>query len=140
MLRITIIEILLVSLPFVFFGLYRWVVSAKRRAAGAAFDETPYQILLFAGAALSLGGLIVMVLTRGDHNERGRVYIPAHAEDGRIVPGRFVDRDEVDPALLSGPPQDRETREETGDRGGGEGGGDGDGAEGTDPAAEPDAP
>ncbi len=109
MLRITIIEILLLSVPFILFFTYRAVVGARRRAAGAPIDETPYQLLFLAGALLSIALLVGGVLLRGGQpSNTDRVYIPPHSVDGRIVPGRFISQEEAEErGLLDLPPADR---------------------------------
>ncbi|MCG8442216.1 MAG: hypothetical protein MI723_10445 [Caulobacterales bacterium] len=98
MLRVTIIEIALIALPFVLYLAYRWIVGSRRRAAGGTLNETPYQLLFFSGAALSLVALVTLVLLRGgdDSPARDRVYVPPQAVDGRIVRGHFITREEAE--------------------------------------------
>ena len=60
MIRITLIELVLVATPFVLFFLYRTIIGAKRAEHGGTLNETPYQILFFAGAAFSLVALIAL--------------------------------------------------------------------------------
>lgn len=87
MIRILITEAVLFALPFVAFFIYR---VATRGWTGAAVAKMPWPIfaLTMAGGALVVAGLIVFAMQ--DHAPRG-AYVPAHTEDGRLVPGGFRD-------------------------------------------------
>lgn len=96
MIRVTALEILLVATPFVLFFLYRMLVNTKRAGSDEPIDETPYQILFFVGAATALAALVIAVLTRDTPaNPRDLVYVPPHSENGEIIEGYFVTREEA---------------------------------------------
>jgi hypothetical protein len=91
-----LIELALVSTPFLLFLAYRAIVGARRQAAGGVLDETPYQILFLAGSALSLIALVAVVLLGPDDaGHEGQIYIPPHMEDGQLVQGQFITREEA---------------------------------------------
>lgn len=96
MIRVTVLEFLLVATPFALFFLYRTLVNAKRSGSDEPIDETPYQILFFVGAVCALAVLVVAVLMRDTPvNPRDLIFVPSHAENGEVVKGHFITRDEA---------------------------------------------
>lgn len=93
MARILLIELILFSLPFVIWITYRGLLGRLKQQSGGTFDERPMQLLLIAGGALTLIGMGYFALTSGTRGDT--VYVPAHMENGEIVPGRFVPREEA---------------------------------------------
>jgi len=89
MLRMTLIEIVLFSLPFSLFFLYRTFILRHRMAEGDAFDPTPYHKLFILGGVLAFAGFLYLALHHKTY--RDSEYIPAHLENGKVVRGRFVE-------------------------------------------------
>ncbi|MDQ7019990.1 MAG: DUF6111 family protein [Robiginitomaculum sp.] len=89
MLRMTLIEIVLFSLPFLLFFLYRTFILRHRMAEGDAFDPTPYHKLFILGGVLAFAGFLYLALHHKTY--RDGEYIPAHLENGKVVRGRFVE-------------------------------------------------
>ncbi|HYD70202.1 DUF6111 family protein [Azospirillum sp.] len=91
MLRILLTIVLPLALPTVVYLLYVTTVEARRvRAAQEGgpvpwWVEAPWPWLVGGGVLLTGLTLGVMALTGGD--APGEVYVPAHMEDGRLVPG-----------------------------------------------------
>jgi Family of unknown function (DUF6111) len=86
--KMTLVEIVLFSLPFSLFFLYRTFILRHQRMEGAAFDPTPYNKLFILGGVLALGGFLVLGLVHKTNREGE--YIPAHLENGKVVRGIFV--------------------------------------------------
>ncbi|MDQ7076791.1 MAG: hypothetical protein Q9M45_02945 [Robiginitomaculum sp.] len=63
MLRMTLIEIVLFSLPFLLFFLYRTFILRHRMAEGDAFDPTPYHKLFILGGCFGLCRVFVFGVT-----------------------------------------------------------------------------
>jgi len=96
MIRVTLLEFMLVATPFLLFFLYRVLVNAQNASSDQPIDETPYQILFFVGAAGALAALVVVVLTReAPSNPRDLVYVPSHSENGEVVAGHFITREDA---------------------------------------------
>lgn len=93
MLRIALIQLILFALPFVIYFVYRALLARMRQEARGTFRAWPLQVLLIAGGSLTLLGLVVFALNSGEGGDT--VYIPAHLENGEVVPGRFVPADEA---------------------------------------------
>jgi hypothetical protein len=74
-------------LPFVFYIAY---VGLARRRLPRWLDETPWLILLGAGAALLAASLVTWGLLSGAPPEH--TYLPPRLEDGRIVPAETVEQ------------------------------------------------
>jgi hypothetical protein len=113
MTRATLAEIALLATPFLLFFLYRAMVASRRAQTGAEVNETPYQILFFAGSALAVLALVGTVLsergaTPNRASSRDEVYIPPRVVDGQVQAGRFVTRDEaIAQGLIKDRPEDR---------------------------------
>jgi hypothetical protein len=80
-------EVLLFLLPFALYFLYARV--APRDESGKLKHETPWSWLFIIGLVLAIVGLVWLGLTQSEMHE-GK-YVPAHTENGRIVPGHFED-------------------------------------------------
>lgn len=75
----------LFAAPFVLFALYL-LVRARYPLALEHWTRGRVGWLTIAGLAAAVAGLVVLSLTA----PRGQgVYVPAHVENGVIVPGRF---------------------------------------------------
>ncbi len=85
MLRVLIEPALLFGLPFVVYILY---MSVRRRYPFAveAWSHSRVASLALAGLAVAVVGVIVLGVFAP--REKG-AYVPAHVENGRLVPGRF---------------------------------------------------
>jgi hypothetical protein len=68
--------------------LYAAYAIARRRTAAGWWHGAPWVGLVLGGAILMAAGLIAF-LEEADA-PAGSVYVPAHVDDGRVVPGRFV--------------------------------------------------
>lgn len=87
MIRLLLARLLLIAVPFAIWFAYRW--WAKRR--GRPSPATPHVWLFLAGVLLMTTSLFLTALTSPD--TRDQVYLPAEAgPDGRVTPGRYVDR------------------------------------------------
>ncbi len=88
MLRMTLLEIFLFSLPFSLFFLYRTFILRHRRAEGEAFDPAPYHQLFILGGVLAFSAFLFLALNH--KNFREGEYIPAHLENGKVIRGTFI--------------------------------------------------
>ncbi len=82
MIRRVLFDLLLFLLPFGLYGLYwRFSPSPNGRAA-----THPWSYLLISGLVLVAASFVVWGVTEGS----GRLgnYVPAHLENGRVVPGQ----------------------------------------------------
>lgn len=95
MTRLLLIQILLLATPFILFVIYRLFVASRRRALGRNINETPYQFLLFIGAASALGALGYLALTSTEATHRDEVYVPARFENGMRHPAEWISREEA---------------------------------------------
>ena len=81
MIRRILFDVLLFLLPFALYGLY-WRFSAK---SGARSTAHPWNYLLISGLVLVAASFVVLGVTEGS-GQQG-VYVPAHVENGRVIPG-----------------------------------------------------
>ena len=88
MLRMTLLEIVVFSVPFSLFFLYRAFIVRHRRLEGKAFDPAPYHLAFIASGVLSLALFVWLAM----HHQTFRDvdYIPAHLENGKVIKGKFV--------------------------------------------------
>ncbi len=93
MLRMTLLELFLFSLPFSLFFLYRTFILRNRKAEGEAFDPAPYHQLFILGGVLALAAFLYLALNH--KNFREGEYIPAHLENGKVVRGKFISTSEA---------------------------------------------
>jgi len=89
MMRLSLIELAFLSLPFLIFFSYRGFLIRHRQMDGEAFSPVPYHKLFIAGGVISI--LVFVVLFFGNEKITDGQYIPAHMEDGQLVPGEFAD-------------------------------------------------
>jgi len=80
MIRRILFDVLLFLLPFALYGLY-WRFSAKSGRPTAH----PWNYLLISGLVLVAASFVVWGVTEGA-GQQG-VYVPAHVENGRVIPG-----------------------------------------------------
>lgn len=93
MTRRILITLACFALPFILYWIYSWLQQRKARAlagsAALARRETwPMTILWLAGAVLAVETMIVAAVSGPGYRGEGR-YVPAHMENGVIVPDRF---------------------------------------------------
>jgi hypothetical protein len=86
MIRPVLIEVALFLLPFVAYAVFVWATRA------GVFDPEAWTLpvvgwLALAAAVLMVGSFIVMAQFGGAPPHS--TYVPAHMEDGRLVPGRM---------------------------------------------------
>ena len=91
MARVILFELVLFLLPFVVFA--AWAFVKRGQESTPLFDDAPTFWLI----AIGLVGVIIGFLGFSSLERSGTdvVYEPARVEDGRIVPGRAVPRDDV---------------------------------------------
>lgn len=82
----------LVLPTLVYFG-YAWLERRRQQAEAAGelapwWTTAPWPWLIGSGLALTAVVLATLALTGG--SPVGGTYVPAHLEDGRLVPGRVV--------------------------------------------------
>ncbi|MBV8847994.1 MAG: hypothetical protein JOZ16_00230 [Methylobacteriaceae bacterium] len=85
MFRVLLEPALLFALPFAVYVLY---MSARQRYPFAveAWSHSRLATLALAGLAVAVAGVILLGLFAP--RERG-AYVPAHVENGRLLPGHF---------------------------------------------------
>ena len=86
MARVLVEFVLPLAAPFLLYILWRWLVTR----AGGTVARIPWLALTLAGVVLAGLTFIGLVLTSG--NDPDSVYVPAHMEDGTLVPGHFDPR------------------------------------------------
>jgi len=69
---------------------YRNIYAEHHEGAPPKFEEGPWPLMLFLGAILMFGTMAVTALTSG--GEAGSTYVPSHVEDGKVVPGRMIEK------------------------------------------------
>ena len=110
-----LLRVLLFLLPFVLFWLLIKFVRGRRRttAAGAsdpatlAADEAREERrawVFIASLVVIIGGVLTALLLTSRGGDRDQIYIPPRVEDGRVVPGRFVDPEEAAQEATDPPP------------------------------------
>jgi hypothetical protein len=86
MLRFVAFDAVFFLLPFAAYAL--WLVVTRRTLTQAAdWEIRTIGYLALAGAVLVIAILVAFVHL--DTDAPGGVYVPAHLEDGKIVPGHF---------------------------------------------------
>ncbi len=81
-------ELLLFLLPFALYFLYTRV--AKRNEEGQLPHAHPWAWLFVAGLVLVIASFVWLGIAQGAGSEGH--YVPAHDENGKIVPGHFENR------------------------------------------------
>ncbi|MBL4595753.1 MAG: hypothetical protein JKX99_04160 [Robiginitomaculum sp.] len=92
MVKLTIIELLFLALPFAIFFGYRAFLVHHRKVDGASFSPVPYHKLFVIGGVLALAVFFILALSNEKITD-GK-YVPAHVKDGQLIPGGFVPREE----------------------------------------------
>ena len=88
MIRSMFWPLFLVALPFLLYWGYLTFASRMRAEHGGSWNEAPLIRLLAAGVVLMLIGLFIFGDRQG--SAPGSVYIPAHEENGKLVPGKLL--------------------------------------------------
>ncbi|MGX6647239.1 hypothetical protein ACWCOP_04785 [Maricaulaceae bacterium MS644] len=86
MLRIAVILLVVFSLPFIVWTLWRMV-------KGTPDAPAPTPILVGAGFACSVAALLAMAVLEIGQGDGDGVYIPPSLQDGQIRPGSFQERE-----------------------------------------------
>lgn len=87
MIRIVVTQFVLFLLPFVGYFVYRLATTGGTGQAIASM-RWPWFALTLCGAAFVIAGFLWFGVT--GQGGGGGAYVPAHTEDGRLVPGQFV--------------------------------------------------
>lgn len=100
-----LLRVLLFLLPFVLFWLLIKFVRGRRRTTAGASDpatlaadearEERRAWVFIASLVVIIGGVLTALLLTSRGGDRDQIYIPPRVEDGRVVPGRFVDPEEA---------------------------------------------
>jgi hypothetical protein len=94
MARFFVFDALFFLLPFAAYGL--WLLVTRRSVGGVAeWEVRTVTYLSLAGAVLMIASILFFI--HYDRDPPGGTYVPAHMEDGRIVPGRIVPPGETVP-------------------------------------------
>ena len=109
-----LLRVLLFLLPFVLFWLLIKFVRGRRRTTAAASDpatlaadearEERRAWVFIASLVVIIGGVLTALLLTSRGGDRDQIYIPPRVEDGRVVPGRFVDPEEAAQEATDPPP------------------------------------
>lgn len=85
MARVFLIEAFLFLLPLILYGGYLYLIKRKQDREGARWKNAPYLWLILGGFGFMAAGMLVMAYLSGE--DPAGAYVPAHMENGRIVPG-----------------------------------------------------
>ncbi|PHR60019.1 MAG: hypothetical protein COA47_08185 [Robiginitomaculum sp.] len=91
MIKMTIIELFFLGLPFAIFIAYRTFLVRHKKMDGDGYSPVPYHKLFVIGGLLSL--LVFVFLAFSNEKITDQKYVPAHMESGELIPGGFVDRE-----------------------------------------------
>ena len=69
---------------------YRNKYAEHHDGAPPRFEEGPWPLMLFIGALLMFASMAVTALTTGGN--AGAKYEPPHVEDGKVIPGRMIEK------------------------------------------------
>lgn len=89
MTRIALTYLIPFLLPIAGYSLWIWYrtrYAEKHGGEAPEFEKGPWPLMLFLGAILSLAVLGFSALTTG--GAPGDTYVPAHLENGKLVPGK----------------------------------------------------
>ncbi len=95
MIRVLLVRVLIFLLPFALYAVYAKLVLRRRVLDIETWRAAPMVTLVAIGFALVAASLFALALTSGSDPE-GR-YVPAHMEDGELVPGRIDSDPEPQP-------------------------------------------
>ena len=84
MIRVLLTQLILFLLPFAIYAGYLFLTKKMNRQA---WIDAPRYWLIVAGLVTSIAGFLFM--SQINNNPLGGTYIPAHMEDGKLVPGQF---------------------------------------------------
>ena len=87
MIRIVLLDIVLLLLPFIIYGGWRWIVHGER-GHREILSDAPIFGLLFLGIILGSIGLYFLA-SHEQTGIEGRYQPPTVDKDGNIVPGHF---------------------------------------------------
>ena len=109
-----LLRVLLFLLPFVLFWLLIKFVRGRRRTTAGTSDpatlaadearEERRAWVFIASLVVIIGGVLTALLLTSRGGDRDQIYIPPRVEDGRVVPGRFVDPEEAAQEATDPPP------------------------------------
>ncbi|MEM9880614.1 MAG: hypothetical protein AAF862_15200 [Pseudomonadota bacterium] len=88
-----ILRLLLFLLPLS--GLVYWVWLKQRYSGDAAAIRSREIQLLIAGIAVIATFVTLLVATSNSGGKPGDFYIPPYEEDGKIISGQFISREEA---------------------------------------------
>lgn len=84
MIRVIVTQLILFLLPFLIYGGYLFLTRKLNRQA---WIDAPRYWLVMAGLFFSVIGFLV--LSQVGNNPLGGTYVPAHYEDGKLIPGQI---------------------------------------------------
>ena len=88
MVRFLTFDAVFFLLPFVAYGL--WLLATRRSLGGVPdWEVRTIAILCLAGAVLMIASILFFI--HFDREPPGGTYVPAHMENGQIVPGHIVE-------------------------------------------------
>lgn len=93
MIRLVLEYLIPFLLPLAAYAMWIWYRNAYAEhhdGAPPRFEEGPWPLMLFIGAVLMFASMAFTALTTG--GDAGATYIPPHMEDGKIVPGRMIEK------------------------------------------------
>lgn len=91
-------DLLLFLLPFALYAAYLRVRDADEEARS---KKHPWTALFISGLVLVAASFVFWGLFE-NANQRG-VYVPPHLEDGRLVPGRVIPKEDTSSRNAGGP-------------------------------------
>jgi len=91
--RVILINLLLFSLPFIGYGVYLYFRKGRVDTQDALKGNSFFW-LVGGGIACVIVGLVLLATFQSGSPDS--VYVPARYENGVLIPGRFVDPDEVE--------------------------------------------
>lgn len=92
MARAFLTELALFLLPFAVYALFLWATKAQILHP-ESWPTKRLAWLTIVALVLMVGGIAVLVHFDGEAPDS--VYVPAHMEDGRLVPGQYIPRSEL---------------------------------------------
>ena len=84
--------------PIALYAFFAWLSASKQaKLEGGeplqAWQTWPWPKLIAAGVVLSAITFVTLALWRGPNSEK--IYVPPHMENGKLVPGQFVDPEDA---------------------------------------------
>lgn len=86
--RYGLFELMILAIPFVIYFAYRNFLLRHKLEEGEEYSPVPYHRLFVIGGVLAILAFVGFYLF-GDKGHPG-TYVPAHMEDGKLVPGKVV--------------------------------------------------